>query len=378
MKEGQKKLKRRGEGVMSFQTLTIIIIILAAIPVFVIVSKLIIGGEDAAEKDICQLSVLTKATTPEALQSQIPLDCRTQKICLSYDDRSFVEKIPLVGKRKESCSQFAGIENYVTIDLPKDFDEAAEVINEVTANALYDCWNMMGEGKLDLFGTVSSWLGFGGDPMPTCVVCSRVALAQNVPVEIRNKVDVNKYMKDNLVPLSDITYLQYFAGDNRPSSYAPVDIQNFSNLIKDKGTIIDDSMIKPSDELAIVFMQVKTADSITDVVKNIGLVGGVGIAVAGAFILPALPAVALVASAGTIATGLGVGLLSGAVITGGAATIGGFNTYFGQLAAIGYCGKFASKNGDGKLGCSILRAVDYSDKSINAFCIDIQGKDLSR
>ena len=84
------------------------------------------------------MSVLERTSVPGVLEKYIPLNCPTEKICLTSG---------------EDCPQFAGFKEIRKEKLPSDEEEAAQEISEEIAEAMYSCWLNMGEGKLDLFSS---------------------------------------------------------------------------------------------------------------------------------------------------------------------------------------------------------------------------------
>lgn len=178
-----KRMNKNGD-VTSTQVIFLLIAVISFGIGLMALSLVDFGG--STERDICKLSVLTRATSPDIAQSVIPLKCRTEKICLT--DKLF-------GGCEE---QFAGEENVVRVRLSGTDSQKKLKIEEISANAMYDCWNMMGQGKLDLFGKAAE--SFGWDvTQPTCVICSRVAVDKDVNPEILNSVDINTYMRAHQV-----------------------------------------------------------------------------------------------------------------------------------------------------------------------------------
>ena len=314
----------------------------------------------AIEDEACELSVLTRGTTPSLAQSYVPLKCRTKKICLT---QSFFGG---------ECLQFAGEENVEKIRLPNNVDDAARKIEEISANVMYSCWDMMGQGKIDLFGNFAEKFGWTSTK-PTCVICSRVAIDKDVNEEILKKVDINKYLEKNNVPGQGITYLQAFT-NRGASSFVRTDNlkpelfdQRLNSEQQKKKESVETDLkalnTANSKELAFVFMQIKTKKP-EDVFSNIVSTGiVVGAAGVGAFMIPF------------------IGHLAGVIILGGDLILAPAFSYVAyenleqsQIAAAGYCGEFQSSKGDTEKGCSILQAVPYDFRYVNNLCDSIQGQ----
>jgi len=373
-------------------TSTQIILLLLAVIGFVIVLAALflvnLGGY--GESDICQLSVLTRATAPSAAQAAIPLKCKTTKVCITDT---------LFGGCKE---QFAGEDNVEYVRLSGDIANKRRIIEETSANAMYDCWSNMGEGKLDLFAHASELVGLSSVG-PTCVICSRVAVDKGVEKSIfveylkdqsgnyvldenRDKrpiagVDINNYMKTHQVPGQEFTYLRAFT-DRGVNAFADVpdnfDITTPSDKISSEAGLsreleearkAESAGGSTSDrEMAFVFMQIKSS-SIKSVLINMAAIGGTATALT--FMSPA----------GKIASTVGSrvlftpwGAVAAVIGVAGVASYGAYNAYQGQLAAAGYCGEFADTSEKAKEGCSMVQGLNYNFNEINHLCGSIQGE----
>jgi len=345
-------MKKSGE-LTSSQIITITLAIVGfVIVVGFILLQLDIGGY--TEDELCRLSVLTRATSPEKAKSALPLQCTTKKICLTS----------VGGKCDDS---FAGEEDVEVISLPSDDDDAKRKIEEVSANAMYDCWSMMGEGRLDLFGTFLGDLGLNVEEQ-VCVICSRVAL--DLKDEHKDiEIDLQKYMGDNLAPGSQYNYIEIFThgGADAYPYISDVAFEEKLNAVekeKDK----DDNEIEMGEinkgELAFVFSQIKP-ESYSQSLQNMG---EAGLVLSGAtFMTPGVGKIAKVLIFNKV--GLTVAAVAAAVGVG----VNVYNTYQEQNAAVGYCGGLSSNKGDGEEGCSMVQAVPYTVKGVNLICPQIQG-----
>jgi len=363
-----------------------IVMIVLAIAGFAIVIYLffMLDLGSIGTRETCHLSVLRRATVPQIVQGYVPLTCTTDKICVT--DGFFGGKCE---------KQFAGEKDITLVRLSGSPDEKRRKIEEISANAMYDCWSMMGEGKLDIFWTPSQEVGWSPTGS-TCVICSRVAVDESVSESIlydideKRGVNVNRYIAENKVPGKEITYLQAFT-DRGISAYS-----RFGNAADFAGTLPTNEYYKQlqeslkgslskeqrkatkealalvekelastanNHELAFVFSQIKTKeiDSTTDILADIA---GMGATAAGATF--AMPVV------GNIGTALYVGVLG--VIAGSTSEIyGAWNAYESQITAMGYCGPFASTKKEAAQGCSVINAVNYDFKSINNICQKLEG-----
>jgi hypothetical protein len=344
-------MDKKGELTAS-QIITFVLLAIGLVVVILFIVFLKPGSQST--EDACHLSVIARATTPSVGQKIVPLKCKAQKICMS-------------DKSSGGCQKdFGNDKNVDPIILKGSAREMASTIEEATANEMYDCWKMMGEGKLGISYKTESVVGL--TPVRSlCVVCSRVAVditdaARND--EVMKLVDLNDYMKRKQVPGSQYTYLQTFT-DRGVGAYAKANVsylKEFETNSDINGKTIGNNPSK--NQIAFVFMQIKT-DSVENVLKNMALAGGT---VAGAvFMTPILGSVAK----RLVFTPVGAAV---AVVGAGALAVYGYsNVIAGQENAAGYCGEFTSREKAAK-GCSMVQAIDYNAADINALCYDIEGE----
>jgi len=141
----------------------------------------------ASKDELCQQSVAARAATIvkfAGLQKNLglikDLNCHTKYIEVKdggvYED----EKL---------CYQFE----------EKDVDRA---IKKTVADEMYDCWKMMGEGKLEIWG--------GGTSKIHCIICTEISFDMKNPPEKITRFDL--FLKNT--PISDTaegtTYSEYF------------------------------------------------------------------------------------------------------------------------------------------------------------------------
>ncbi|MFH1290520.1 MAG: hypothetical protein ABIH92_03870 [Nanoarchaeota archaeon] len=313
----------------------------------------ILDLKDFSSDEICRLSILTRATTPDEVERYAPIKCTTKKICLTEG---------------EDCDQFIGETKNLAdpIDLPRGQDEkrgksnAAVKIEETVAKSMLDCWKMMGEGKMDLFG--------GSDMGPlnlidanhlirketSCIICSRLAIADDVDPEILKEIDLNNYLEKEKVPNSEDghTYIEEFT-DRQVRAYP----RDFEADLEENATTYT-----PTREIAVLFMQINTEATATEAGLSTGLKSA-------AFVF------------GTTTKGLGpLGVLSikpasilSSIVGVGTGLIAGFQTYESRNIAAGYCGEFTSTE-QKRNGCSVLTTFDYNQvDKINDYCWILEG-----
>ncbi len=366
--------------------------VIAAVILIIFVGVVYALLKGSSEDDLCKLSVLGRATAPiSAAQEFVPLKCIVKKVCFS-DGRGNCDD-PLRGEKNVL---------QVKIPQPKNKDDAdtiskaAKIIESESASRMYECWKMMGEGKLDLFNGVKE--SFGINPVrSTCVICSRLVVDKNIPSYVLEAVDVNEYMKSNSVSTGGgMTYLQAFTGSKDVKGYAKFnpavfkiegDKLNVDALKKHNGPLLDSNentydkeVIKNANlesdvtskeanrELAFVFMQIKSKKA-TEVMGNMLKAGG--LVVGSTFMTPIVkPASRLLTSIAFTPAGA-ISILGS---TGVALGYGAYNAKQGQLASAGYCGKFTTNEQTAREGCSMVQGLNYNKDTINALCGSIQGR----
>jgi hypothetical protein len=348
-------MRKRGQGELTSRQ---IILFVVAVFAFIVVLGFLfmMDWSGQSTRAVCEQDILLRATAPALIKGYVPLKCTTEKICLTTN---------LFGE----CDQFIGEKDVQRVRIPGNEAGAIRRIEEVSANAMYDCWSMTGEGRLSLFVS-SGEERYGLEATKTtCLPCSRIAIAGDVDERWLDKVDINTYMRTELVPGSEMTYLQTFT-DRGVGSYASVSEGDFEELKNmDKLGSEPGQELTPADservnrEMAVVFMQIHPPD-IGEVLTNMALAGGT---VAGAtFMTPVLKGVATK----LMFTPVGAVVAVGAVAAGG---YGAYNARQGQLTAAAYCGEFTSTEEEAREGCSMVQGVNYNFRDVNALCHSIQG-----
>jgi len=347
-------------AIESYFLVTIIIAVVGFVIVIWFLLNLDLSGQ--SEGEICRLSVLSRASSPEFAQSAVSLKCNTKKICLT--------------KGGECSKNFAGEKPEIE-KLSGSDEEIKSKIEKVSADALYDCWKMMGEGKLDLFGKFEEKIGLE-KVSASCVICSRIAVDEDIDKRILDNVNINQYMKDNIISELGVNYIYALTGGGAVS-YAkedPVKKNAFEQFIKDdktdkfggieklkdsRGSTLEFDNNKNNREMAVVFMQVKSDDPLR-VGANMAELGGLFLG--GVFMSPVGRPI-----------GMFVPHVRGLAVVGlaAASVYAGYTAYQGQAAAVGYCGDFVTNEENGRKGCSILQGINYNWRDINAVCPSIQG-----
>jgi hypothetical protein len=329
----------------------IILIILAIMGFLAVLGFLFASNLSGfSEDEICKLSVLTRATSPEELRGAAPLKCSTKKICLTSG---------LFGE----CEQFLGEENVESVRVSGNFESKAEQIEEASARAMYECWDMMGREKLDIFGSWASKVGVSSAES-SCVICSRIALSDDISDEEMNQIfeeiNLNRYLRDTQVPGQSLTYMQAFT-DSGVRGYPSVDDDAFESKLENVEELGSSG---DGREVAFVFMQIKQK-GFGETFTNLGKYGFVA---AGATFMT--PGVGTLAKRAILTP---YGLIAGVVAVAGTGIYVADQIYDGRIAAAGYCGGFTSNADEAAEGCSLVQAVPYTFKEIDSLCNNIQG-----
>ncbi|MBU0466551.1 MAG: hypothetical protein KJ718_06485 [Nanoarchaeota archaeon] len=329
-----------------------IIITLLAIVGFVIVLFFVFAFniEQRSQEEICRISVLKRGSVFESTQAYIPLQCTTKKICLSLGDK---------------CDeQFLG-EDSINEDVSSPTNEqSAKKIEKISAEEMYNCWSIMGEGKLNLFADkfefnlkdISDFLKLE-ERAPKCVICSRIALSPELKKrtnvekkDILDLVDVNNYLQTELVPGSTKTYINTFT--DRQVNAFPAEVRAKFNQ--------PDNQKKGTDEIAYIFTQLKTAEDPATAAMN-------GATIAGGFLFGGTYSLGMLGKA--ISHPIISGIV-GTVAIGGTAGLRALGAYNDQQVSAGHCGTYTQVSEDkAKYGCSFVMPVDYNNvEFINNLC----------
>jgi hypothetical protein len=176
--------KKRGEMTTEQIVLLIVLIVSFAVILFFLF-RLNLGK--TTDQETCHNSVVTRSSNviPKA---SIPLNCKTQYICISKDG---------------ICESM----NHAQIEKVKNKDEVYSVL----ANQMADCWWMFGEGKLD-------YVGGEIQPQLYCSICSQIAFDASLSSifadgEIDRR-DFYNYLESTNASGKGASYLKYLVGDN--------------------------------------------------------------------------------------------------------------------------------------------------------------------
>ncbi|MBU0957937.1 MAG: hypothetical protein KKF56_03970 [Nanoarchaeota archaeon] len=197
-----------------------------------------IGWGERIDKDTCASSVVLKAGTPDISGKKIidfPLRCKTEKICIT-------EKDTLQGGG--NCKDYTESESVAYEKVSSDSEIQVREIHQIIANAMADCWGMMGKGEFakkdtsifskDLLGVKTENLLVSGKTyQQVCVRCSRISFSEEIKEKYKRAPRIPGiywFLNGVKVPGKDFTYLNYLT-NNRGPNVNPLSTQNdFLNM----------------------------------------------------------------------------------------------------------------------------------------------------
>jgi hypothetical protein len=359
---------RKGEELSSGQLVPIIIIILGfGLGVLALYS--IFSNDSLENRDICRLSILERATVPGKLT---PLTCQTEKVCITIDDGAILG----FGGKDTSCKQFAGEKNVRTVKLKVNGGvndaRATETIQREVANAMYDCWVMTGQGKLDIFPPTDSDQGVAWSIIdqatessgltslsakPSCIVCSRVAFSDalyeaDAKFNFLRNINYNNFLSTQFVPGTSKTYTEVFSGTSG-TGYGAIAQQEANSPTK----------FNVSSQLAIVFAQIKVSgetpkSAFWKSLETGSIMGGIAAISTPGSILSLPIVIVKILAVGAVSTNLALNAEN--------------NLAQSQAISTATCGEFESTI-EGQKGCSLVKLMNWNVEDINSLCYTLEG-----
>jgi hypothetical protein len=352
--KAKKRMENRQADLTMKTLVTIILLIIGFGIVIFIIYQLYFAGQ--IDREVCHQSVITRATLPSTggIREYVPLKCKTRKVCITAG---------LIGGDCEELKNEEGVTKYKV--------KTKEQIERFIAQDMLECWSMMGEGKVTVFG---DWLaGYGiGKVGSSCVICSRIAFNRERLGEEGinvNELDVLSYMLTHKVPDKNISYYNYLAGENGKMSFnfgEEIKIVDIKTLEVDKdGKLVEtpgaenkftfetaEAPTKKIEEIGVMFMQISAPRNSDLFQKQIRtLVGGLG----ASFVLA--PHVTISAISNVYAWAI-------IAIVGG---YGQLNTLNNRAVTAGYCGDISTGT-EARDGCSVVRMIDYNAEDVSKYC----------
>lgn len=165
-------MNKRGASVQNIIIGIIILLVTAAIIFFFFKA---LPYKETVDKEACHQSAILRNNMflKGEFGPQIPLNCKTQEIVIS------------------STSE--------------------EEIKREIANAMYDCWWMLGEGKLNFFQRKPTF----NDPS-YCVICAIISFDENTQKKVPRIEGMTNYLILTKIPQKNITYWDYITSGEAP------------------------------------------------------------------------------------------------------------------------------------------------------------------
>jgi len=163
-----KGVKKACKAQMREFIVAVIILLFSAAMIFIFIEKARLS--EVSGKQACRQSVelrsekIAKGLSAAGI-TEVPLNCKTEPIKIS-----------------------------TTND---------EEIKETIANAMQECWWMLGEGQLVFFTDT--------DKVAHCLICSTIEFDEKVQKKIPT-IEIGNYLSTTIVPGKNITYLEYLSG----------------------------------------------------------------------------------------------------------------------------------------------------------------------
>ncbi len=241
-------MRKKGATV---QTIIISIIILVTSAAIIFFFLKAFPYKETIDKEACHQSVILRnnALLKGEFGLEIPLNCKTQRIKISSTNE--------------------------------------ESIKREIADAMYDCWWMLGEGKLNFFKR-DPYLEYYKSH---CIFCTIIEFDENVQERLPEIKGMNEYLAETNIPTKNITYWQYFT-----NSEIPIVTKAEEEL----------GAINTNEKYAVVFVLSERTTLLSSVAGGTcGLIAGAKGAAIGSAIGSVVPV------AGTL-VGAGIGFVAGA------------------------------------------------------------------
>jgi hypothetical protein len=286
----------------------IILIIVAAIIIAFVVTELAIG-RTAVNKQDCYNTVVARNNAfvrGEFVQTElVPLRCKTEEIAIKTTNE--------------------------------------EEIKKTIANAMYDCWWMLGEGKMNFLKDDAYIRLMPKDSYAekvACLLCSTITFDEKVK-DKNLQLDVLSYMETTKIPIKNMTYLDFLTNSEN------------SELDTSQATTTDRKNVNTGQDYAVIYLSAKGGKLGNEIVRNMvpaavwSLIGTAGTAIVG-----------IILSATGVGTIPGIALVGVAVASFVTLTATGTAMSFTEKVNIAnaYCDKEMN-------GCNLVMLVPQNEES---------------
>ncbi|MCS7134284.1 MAG: hypothetical protein NZ889_00270 [Candidatus Pacearchaeota archaeon] len=177
---------KKKAGITQHFLIGLIILVVAAALLFYFFRQ--IPYKESSEKEACHKSVVLRNEIflRGELVLEVPLRCKTQKIKIDSTNE--------------------------------------ETIKREIANTMYDCWWMLGQGKMNFFQRKPTL----GNPS-YCVICATIEFDEKVQKKIKKIDGILLYLIKTKVPGKNISYWEFLQNAEAPIEKLPVEISLETN-----------------------------------------------------------------------------------------------------------------------------------------------------
>src|SRR3989344_2415783 len=171
------------------------------------------------DRTVCHESAIYKATLPDILdvKEYIPLKCHTRKVCIGQKSAW----VPGFLKKAKCDDEFKG-EKYTNVWVSSNEDKREKQINQFLAREMAECWEMLGEGKIQLFKREFARDEESGLPTwetKRCVICTRISFDEELKKELGEIKGLGDYLIRHKVPNSDESYWEFLSSGMDSEGY---------------------------------------------------------------------------------------------------------------------------------------------------------------
>ena len=287
-----KSIGKKGELMTKF-IISIIILVVSFVVILFLVFQF--DTKSSIDKEVCHQSIVLRGTANllEAGEA-IPLNCKTEKICITMSGND--------------CVEFTNTKNdpINKIKISSNPEIAREEIMEVFADNMVSCHNMLGEGKINFFPN------YQFDSYNYGLICNWIVFDQQIKDNMQDILYPEFYNYLGKQTINDQSYLEYLY----PGWKNSVDsIEFFESYVGNPDSNVKD--VSPIN-WRIVMTQEKGYAIVAQMTKNGNYL--TWISFAGATVVAPLAVVALAS---------GVGAPVAAVLLAGSTTIAGASAVTG-------------------------------------------------
>ena len=120
---------KKGE-LTSTQIIGIILVIAGFVVILLFIPSIMeVFGSGGDNRELCKLSVISRAATASGAQQAIPLRCSTERVCISKSGGS------------DSCTQFAGESVRSSVRLDGDVEKDKDIIEKEIGDGMVEWWD---------------------------------------------------------------------------------------------------------------------------------------------------------------------------------------------------------------------------------------------